>query len=260
MEIEILNMLKDEKEVTWQTLLYDIIKKEGMDPWDINVSKLARLYIKEIKRLKKFDLKLSGKVILTAAILLKVKSTKLLNEDIQELDRIFSSIQEAEVEEINDFDEFYNGLSLSINENKSVIENIPKLIPRTPQPRKRKVSIYDLMDALEKALEVKERRRIRREVTINFSMPKKSVDISSLIEKVYNKILSFFKVKDRKLVSFNELVGSDNKKEKVFTFIPLLHLAHQDENKIELEQKEPFGDIEIYLYRKNAREEVEQEL
>ena len=258
MELEILNMLRDKKEITWQTLLYDIVKKEGMDPWDVNVSNLTKLYIKELKRLKEFDLKLSGKVVLAAAILLKVKSTKLLGEDMQELDRMFSSIQEADVEEIDDFDDFYNGLSLSINDNKTIIENIPKLIPRTPQPRKRKVSIYDLMGALEKALEVEERRKMRRRVTVSFSIPKKAVNIQNMIKGVYTKLVSLFKVKQ--VVTFNELVNSNDKKDKVFTFIPLLHLAHQDENKIELEQKEPFGSIEIYLYGRNVKNQVEQEI
>tara|TARA_B100000315_G_scaffold259880_1_gene317826 strand:+ start:1352 stop:1498 length:147 start_codon:yes stop_codon:yes gene_type:complete len=32
----------DEDEVTWQTILYNLVKKEGMDPWDVNVSQLAQ--------------------------------------------------------------------------------------------------------------------------------------------------------------------------------------------------------------------------
>ena len=35
----------------------------------------------------------------------------------------------------------------------------PNIYARTPQPRKRKVSVYDLVNALEKALEVESRRR-----------------------------------------------------------------------------------------------------
>src|SRR3989344_5635587 len=38
------------------------------------------------------------------------------------------------------------------------LDEIPTLIPRTPQPRQRKVSIYDLVEALERELEVKKRR------------------------------------------------------------------------------------------------------
>ena len=35
----------------------------------------------------------------------------------------------------------------------------PQIYPRTPQPRKRKVSVFDLVQALEKALEVENRRK-----------------------------------------------------------------------------------------------------
>ena len=258
MEHRILAMLKDENEITWQSLLYNIVKQENMNPWDINVSKLARLYMRELRKLKELDLKLSGKVILAAAILLKIKSTRLVGEEIQELDRMFSSIQEAEIEEINDFDEFYQGLSLAMNNNETIIQNIPKLMPKTPQPRKRKVSIYDLMSALEKALEVKERRRIRREVNVDIEIPKKKIDVSALIKRVYEKIVSLFKKRDR--VLFNDLVESDEKEDKVLTFIPLLHLAHQDEQKIDLVQERPFGTIEIYLHQSRLKNEITEEI
>ncbi len=252
MEEEILQLLKDEKEITWQALLYSIIQQQGMDIWDINVSKLTKLYIKSVRKLKELDLNLSGKVILAAALLLKMKSSRLVGEDMQDLDKMFSSIQESEIEEVEDFEDFYHGLSLSVEGAQINQEAIPKLLPRTPQPRKRKVSIYDLMDALEKALEVKERRIIRREVESSaaITLPKPKFNVTDMMKKVYSKLKSMFKINNH--VLFSELVDSDSKEDKVYTFIPLLHLAHQDESKVDLNQRKPFGEIIISPHSNNA--------
>ena len=77
-----------------------------------------------------------------------MKSTKLVGDDLSELDRLLVGVEE-EVEEL-DFDE---------TSEIPKLDEIPTLIPRTPQPRKRKVSIFDLVKALEKALEVKTTKR-----------------------------------------------------------------------------------------------------
>src|SRR3989344_3636282 len=84
----IFSMLTQKDEITWQTILYDLVKKEGMDPWDVDISRIAKRYIELVKALEEHDFRLSGKVLLAAAILLKLKSSKLVNEDINELDRL----------------------------------------------------------------------------------------------------------------------------------------------------------------------------
>jgi chromatin segregation and condensation protein Rec8/ScpA/Scc1 (kleisin family) len=48
-----------------------------MDPWNIDVAKLADMYLRAIKEFKQMDIKVSGKFILAAAILLKMKSDYL---------------------------------------------------------------------------------------------------------------------------------------------------------------------------------------
>jgi len=135
----VFEIIFDKDEVTWQTILYELVRSEQMDPWDIDISLLTRKYIDTIKKLKEMDFALSGKVLLAAAILLKVKSSRLVGEDLNQLDRLFAFNEEAEEELYED-----------AVEPGAISEEKPYLIPRTPQPRKRKVSIYDLVDALEK--------------------------------------------------------------------------------------------------------------
>ncbi len=236
----IFQILYNEDEVTWQTLLYELVKKEQMNPWDINISLLTKKYIQTIKKLKELDFRISGKVLLAAAILLKIKSNRLLNEDLSELDRLLTESEEELMEE------------LDLEEPKQYDEKHP-LIPRTPQPRKRKVSIYDLVNALEKALEVKRRRVLASIPPMDVKIPKKSRDITQVIREVYGRIKAFFT--NQKRLTFSQLVPSNTKEDKIYTFIPLLHLTTQ--RKIDINQREHFGEINIML---NTKKEVEKEL
>ena len=224
-------------EITWQNIIFELVKTEQMDPWDINVSILTQKYIDMLRTLKEHDFRISGKVLLAAAILLKMKSNKLVGEDLSELDRLLIGVED-EMEQLG-FDE--------TNEMPKLTE-VPTLIPRTPQPRTRKVSIYDLVEALEKALEVKKRRLLHSIPPLNLEAPKKKKEITEIIRDVYGKIKAFFVGALQGKLTFSKLLPSESKEDKVHTFIPLLYLAQQ--NKIDLVQENPFGEIEILLRKK----------
>jgi len=91
----ILDIVVEKDEVTWQTMIYELVKHEGMNPWDVDVTLLARRYIQMLKKFKELDFRVSGKVVLAAAILLKIKSQKLLQDDIGELDRLMRAPLDA---------------------------------------------------------------------------------------------------------------------------------------------------------------------
>ena len=232
-------------EITWQTIIYELVKSEQMDSWDIDVSILAQKYIDMLRNLKEHDFRISGKVLLAAAILLKMKSTKLVGEDLSELDRLLIGVEE-EMEE----------LGLDETSEITKLDEITSLIPKTPQPRKRKVSIFDLVEALERALEVKKRRLLHSIPPLNLEAPKKKRDITQVIRDVYGRIKSFFFSALKDKLTFSKLLPSESKEDKVYTFIPLLHLAQQ--NKIELVQEMPFGEIEVMLKKKEEEEKAEE--
>jgi segregation and condensation protein A len=235
MQDQILDMLLKKDEITWQDMLYDLVKTEQMDPWDIDVSLLTQKYLETIKRLQEINFFVSGKVILASAILLKIKSTKLLTENIARFDQFLFQPEEEQLEELQDFEQ-----------TSEIIQ--PKLTIKTPQARKRKVTIQDLVGALEKALEVEKRRRVRKleqiRVPENIKVPEKTIDIGQKIKEVYKKVKDFFSFKKEKL-TFTKLVMSKKREDKIYTFIPLLHLSNQ--SKIELNQEQHFGEIEISL-------------
>ncbi len=242
MQEKLFEIIFEKDEVTWQTMLYSLVKEEGMDPWDIDVSLLAKRYIDMLKKLKEVNFRVSGKVVLAAAILLKIKSTRLIREEIGELDRLLSSQNDEESAEA-----FYDEIERA-HEMRS--QEFPELIPRTPLPRKRKISIYDLVGALQQALEVKGRRFLRQPATIKINIHEKKVDISKLIADIYGKIKEMSMAENK--VTFEKLAENHAKEGRIYTFVPLLHLANQDMRKIDLIQNEPFGEIEIVLRENNS--------
>ena len=222
-----------EDEITWQTIIYDLIKTKQINPWDVDISKLASEYIEIVRKLQETNLFVSGKVLLAAALLLRIKSNKLVAEDILLLDSILYPKEDEIYEELEEYER--------------PLVDIPKLAIKTPQARKRRISINDLINALQGALEVNKRKVLRRIEAgkIDVEIPERRVDITMLIKQIYDKIIEFFKKKER--VTFADLVTSERKEDKIHIFIPLLYLDTQA--RITLQQKEHFGEIEILQYR-----------
>ncbi len=236
MQQRIFDLLLQQEDVTWKTLLYDLVKEEQMDPWDINVTLLTHKYIELIKGMKEHDFRISGKILLAAAILLKIKSTHLVENDIAQLDQLINETEEEVLEE-ELFDELHN----EVKKEKQTFQ----LIPRNPQPRNRKVSIEDLTKALQRAMASK-RRFLERQRPRKFTVPKRKIDIGEVIRDVFHKINYYTKKQKKKSLSFQKLLPPKaGKKETVYTFLPLLHLENQE--KIVTEQEKAFADIKIKL-------------
>ena len=241
---QLYDLIFGDEEITWQSLIYELIRSGEIDPWDVDISLLSKKFLGMLKKLKEMNFKISGKVVLASSILLKVKSMKLVNEDIANLDSLIAGTNE---EDSIFYEEEDGGFIPPTVPGQEEL----KLYPRTPQPRKRKVSIYDLINALDKALEVRERRKFRHDSYVGapeVHVPTKERDITLMITDVFQAVKQFFsKNKDGNL-TFSTLVPSSMREDKIYTFIPLLHLDHQ--RAIDLIQEKHFGEIEIRLLNK----------
>lgn len=223
------------KNLSWQAIIYDLINTGQLDPWDIDLALLANKYLEKIRELEEANFLISSKVLLAASLLLRIKSEILLNEYIKSLDDIlFGKKQEEYVRE---------RIELDANE-------LPVLYPKTPLPRMRKVSLQELMSALNKAIST-ENRRIKKEIIgrqalreAEIVMPRTRVNIKDRIRKIYSRILTLFKTKKSK-ISYSELVGND-RGERIACFLPVLHLDSQQ--KVWLEQEKHFSEIYVWLY------------
>lgn len=234
MQDKIYKLLVEENEITWQSIIYNLIKKEQLDPWNINLSILAKKYIERIKELKQHNFFVSGKVLLASALLLRLKSHKFLTEYISNFDTFLYPPQEQELADILD----------NMDNRAYKEEKIPSLLLKTPQERKRQVTLNELMHALEKALDIDFKREIRKRnyaIIRPVELPKNIVNITEVIKNLYNKIISMFKKNEN--VTFSKLIPSQKKEDKLFTFLPLIYL--ETDGKIRLEQEVPFGEIRI---------------
>ncbi len=238
-----MDLLLNQDEVSWKTIIQDLVKTEQMDPWDINISLLTEKFIQVIKEMQEHEFKISGKILLAAAVLLKIKATHLIDNDIFKLDQL---INQANAEETDEFlDEIQERL-------KKREKQEYKLIPRNPQPRNRKVSVEDLINALQRAMSTK-KRILAQQRPVKFDhVYGKKVDILEVIRDLYHKI-NYYSNKDKKnkLTFTNLLPPKAGKQEKVYTFIPLLHLENQQ--KVETEQKKPFDEIYITISKNKAK-------
>ncbi len=239
---QIMNLLLKEEEISWKTIIYDLVKTGEIDPWDVNISLLTQKYLEVIKRLQEHDLKFSGKVLLAAALLLRIKSTHLIENDITKLDALLNPIEDLE-----DSDE----LCSESGHGKKPEQDKYVLIPRNPQPRNRKVSIQDLVEALQLAMISKKRvlETLRPE---KFSLPDHKFEIMEVIYDLLQKI-EYYAHKGQSLTFSKLLPPRAGKQEKVYTFIPLLHLETQD--KVEMKQDQPFEEITVTLNKKTKFKE-----
>ncbi len=185
-------------------------KKGEIDPWKIDIVDLTDKFLKKIE-----DLRLSGRIILYASILLRMKSEILLRE-------IFGSEEEEEQYEIQEFD-----LDLDFE-----------------VPIKRSVKRFTTLDELINELRRIERRRKRKKVDVVFErfdeVPHEE-DIEEKIMEVYMNLLRFGK----REISFFSIVKDFDKPEKLKYYLSILHLAFR--GKIEVRQERLYGDIRVIL-------------
>lgn len=225
---ELIESIIEKDDASWQYIIYELVKNKQIDPWNVDIVKLTNKFLEKIEEMDRRRLYISSKVLLVAAILIKMKAEFLIE-----------ILNKKEVKEKK-------------KEEKIVLdEEIPELIPKIPFDRERKITLEELMDALKEAIKTEER-RIRRNVylrknriDLSFILPRKRINWVAKIKEVYEKILSIFKKKKIEKIYFSQLVENNNKEEKISVFLPLIHLDFQ--KKLYLEQKSFLGDIEIKL-------------
>ena len=248
---QIYDIATDKDFLNWKSFLSELIYKEGLNPWDIDLGILTKKYIASLKELKSVDFDVSGKFLTIAVHLLKTKTETLLDKDIRGMDNVIEYYEESnnsdmfdDLSSLEDLDDHLNAL-----ENKKRTEY--KLKYRNPIARKRKVTIFDLIKSLEKTFKQSNVRRknnflIRRDSDIDYSGPvynKNPKDLKELINELFDLICDEFKNKKGNIHFGHISSGINHKMGILEKFIPLLHLHNDD--KIKLVQEKHFGEIKL---------------
>ncbi|MDP6704010.1 MAG: segregation/condensation protein A, partial [archaeon] len=143
MELNLDQILQSER--AWEYVLLDIVRSENLDPWDIDISRLTEKYTERINEMKEFDLKVPARLLLAAAILLRMKSDRLV--DAEE--------REAYEELLSGDEDFLFG---DEEEESGPSEEVPLLTLITKRKHLRKVTLEDLIGKLEVSMRPKEKK------------------------------------------------------------------------------------------------------
>ncbi|MDE1825755.1 MAG: segregation/condensation protein A [Candidatus Micrarchaeota archaeon] len=207
-------------DATWKEVLIDLVRKEKFDPWNIGIVEVVDRYIAVIKSMKVMDLRVPANIILAAAILLRLKSEMLSMEEQQ------------------------------VDEETAVIEERPNIIvdPLSLRLRlapKRKVSLDELIGALEEAMKLKEMRESKvSSEPLALPIEINPVDIEAEIENVYQ--MAKKNVDKSNMTTFSAIsVGMGLEEALLSVFIPLLFLSHK--KRLALIQERFFDEIIIVL-------------
>jgi len=238
-------------ELSWQAIIYDLIKTEQLDPWDIDLAVLSEKYLGTVRELEDANFLISSKVLLACSLLLRLKTEILANSYIQELNDILFG--KKDVQRTLDIEKYI------INENE-----LPLLIPKSPMARHKKVTLDQLMSALNKAINT-ENRRIKRTIkshqarkAAEMVMPKgQFIPLKVRIKNIFSIINNHLMLPENKHLEFESL--AKEKEEKLASFLPILHLSN--EQKIFLHQPIHFEDILITKdVHPDEREMIKNEL
>jgi segregation and condensation protein A len=208
----------------WREVIATIVTQENMDPWKIDIVKLTDNFVTYLKRLEEFSFRIPARFILVAAILLRIKCELLFEEDKKE--------KEISGEEIPQID----------------INKVPRLPSPMERKTTRKVTLDELITALDKAMrfkERKERKRFRMRRAIE-TLIEPEEDIEIRIERIFKRIK-----KSGEVIRFSRLVPKWKRIKIVETFIPLLHLSSR--GNITMEQEKMFDDIFIKMVFENEK-------
>ena len=202
----------------WQEVLSIIVVEEGMDPLAIDITRLADSFIFYLHRLKSFDFRIPARFILISAILLRMKCELMLEEEMHK-----EEIKGEQLPPLN-------------------IDNVPMLgAPVVRRPTK-KVSLDELISALNKAFEFRERKEAKnirmRKAIETLIEPEEDIEIR--IKKIFDEILRHGTV-----MRLSDIVPTWKRKEIIETFMPLLYLTQR--GKVHCEQEEFFKEIYIRL-------------
>ncbi len=216
----------DEEEII-KTILYDdweqvlILLAQDMDPWDIDIVKLSNRFTSYIRKVREMNLRVPARVILAASIIYRMKCEALFIGDMEGTNTVEGEEGRDETSAENVISQLY----------------IPPI--RLPLRRevKRKITLEELVEALNKAMKVRKRRELREIISIELNQK----DLTEHMEQLYHRILSFLEKEG--LVFFSVLTQTKSKEEIIRDFASLLHLV--SEERIICEQEELFGEILI---------------
>ncbi|HTV63300.1 MAG TPA: segregation/condensation protein A [Verrucomicrobiae bacterium] len=222
-------------------LLLYLIKKDEVDIYEVNLTKLATQFIEYIDTMRLLDLEIAGEFLVMASTLMYIKSRELLPVDQQAQVEGEDEGEDPRWELIRQLVEYkkFKDAAAQLQTLEARQENIFPRLPAkldfeaaAPAPRP-DVSIFDLLNAVNTVL-----KRFEQRQGAGRDIFEDQWTVGEKIEFIL-KIIS-----ERGAIKFSELFeNAAGRSEVVCTFLALLELIRLKQ--LVCVQREPFGEIEV---------------
>ena len=224
-------------------LLLYLIKKEEVDIYEVNLTRLATQFIEYIDLMRAFDLEVAGEFLVMASTLMYIKSRELLPVEQQAVVEEEAEGEDPRWELIRQLVEYkkFKDAAAQLSQLEEHQENVYPRLPvkieftAAAAPVKPEVGIFDLLNAVNSVL-----KRFQDKTAGTREIYEDKWTVSEKIEFVLKVIT------ERGAVRFAELFETAaNRSEVVCTFLALLELIRLKQ--LACVQPEPFAEIEISL-------------
>lgn len=221
----------------WKRILLDLVKSERMDPWDIDIVYLARKYLERIRSMSSNNLYVPANAVLACAILLNMKADVLRQYYVEE---------EESDEYVEDFAVIFD-----------VVEEVPADVRREEKLQRppevlpparittRRVTLDELLAAMERVMKVKKTVRRRPEVSPDvidvFMEEMEREDVGRLVQETYERIKA--SLDSEGITTLSRVLPDNTALSVVNTLLHVLYLAN--EGKVNVWQEKPFDEVFI---------------
>jgi segregation and condensation protein A len=221
-------------------LLLYLIKKEEVDIYEVNLTKLATQFIEYVDTMRLLDLEIAGEFLVMASTLMYIKSKELLPVEQQVQVEGDEEGEDPRWELIRQLVEYkkFKDAAAQLQVLEVAQENTYPRLPIKPEFEPEKVStkpevtIFDLLNAVNSVLQRFSKKDGPRDIFED------KWTVSEKIELVMKAIT------ERGRVTFSELFAqAATRSEVVCTFLALLELIRMKQ--LTCAQPEPFAEIEI---------------
>jgi segregation and condensation protein A len=221
-------------------LLLYLVKKEEVDIYEVNLTKIATQFIEYIELMRQLDLEVAGEFLVMASTLMYIKSRELLPVDQQAQTEGEDEEDDPRWELIRQLVEYkkFKDAAAQLQQRETQQENVFPRLPGKPQFESARpapppdVSLFDLISAISNIL-----RRFQQEETGRDIFEDKWT-VSEKIELLRRTMAG------TPALRFSELFEqTTSRTEVVVTFLALLELIRLKQ--IVVTQASPFSEIEI---------------
>ena len=266
-DMSMISVNEIQKDITDQVdgieILVGMAKSGKIDPWNVDIVDVTDKYLAHLFQMKAQNLRLTGRTLLFAAILLRLKSNVLEGIDVNQIEGIEEEHPEDfefnddpwDDEEINtnnviSLDEVLQRRT-SIRLNRSRMVNLKDLI--------KQLQFYEELDRKQSLKNAHERakRRVRSYARLT---PDDIVNlahdeyIEKSVEVLHENLKRIFETQEKVELTTLTLLGLD----KISAYIALLFLAAEPESDVDLYQEEFYGELYAVPYKK-PEEQAEKE-